>query len=93
MHSVEISFDPAKRAATLRERGLDFADAAKLFEDPSFTAVDDRLAYPEPRFLTYGMIGGRLAMAAWTPTGDGIRVISMRKCNEREQARFAARMG
>ncbi|TVV70330.1 BrnT family toxin [Sphingomonas solaris] len=89
---MEISFDPAKREATLRERGLDFADAGLLFDDPSYTTTDDRFDYPEPRFLTFGMIGERIAMIAWTPTLDGVRVISMRKCNEREQARFTARM-
>lgn len=93
MAEREISFDEAKRAATLAERGIDFADADALFEDPSYTVTDDRFDYPEPRFLTFGMLDGRLAMAAWTPTTDGIRVISMRKCNERERASFAARMG
>lgn len=90
---MEISFDPAKREATLLERGLDFADAAPLFDDPSFTVADDRFDYPEPRFLTFGILRGRQAMVAWTPTESGIRIISMRKCNEREQADFAARMG
>ena len=90
---MEIGFDQAKRDATLRERGVDFADAALLFEYPSFTASDDRFDYPEPRFITFGMLRDRLAMIAWTPMPDGIRVISMRKCNEREQARFTARMG
>lgn len=90
---MEISFDPAKRDVTLRERGVDFAKAGVLFEDPSYTVADDRFDYPEPRFLTFGMLDNRLAMAAWTPTENGIRVISMRKCNEREQASFAARMG
>jgi uncharacterized protein len=90
---VEISFDPAKREATLRERGLDFADAEALFAPPSVTVEDDRFDYGEPRFITYGMLRGRLAMIAWTPSDDGIRVISMRKCNEREQARLATRMG
>jgi uncharacterized DUF497 family protein len=88
---MKISFDPVKRDATLRERGLDFADAGALFEEPSYTIADARFDYPESRYLTFGMINGRLAMAAWTPTEDGIRVISMRKCNEREQAHFAAR--
>lgn len=90
---MEISFDPAKRDATLRERGVDFAEAGTLFAEPSYTIEDERFDYREPRFLTFGMLRGRLTMAAWTPTNDGIRVISMRKCNGREQARFAARMG
>lgn len=90
---MEISFDPTKRQRTLIERGIDFADAGALFDDPSYTVADDRFDYPEPRFLTFGMLDGRLMIAAWTPTESGVRVISMRKCNERERASFAARMG
>ena len=90
---MEISFDPVKRETRLRERGLDFADADALFAPPSITFDDDRFVYGEPRFITYGMLRERLVMIAWTPTDAGIRVISMRKCNEREQARFAAGMG
>jgi len=88
---MKISFDPVKRDATLRERELDFAEAGALFDEPSYTIEDVRFDYPEPCFLTFGLLNGRLTMAAWTPTKDGIRVISMRKCNEREQAHFAAR--
>lgn len=90
---MEISFDPTKRQKTLIERGIDFADAGALFDDPSYTVADDRFDYPEPRFLTFGMLDGRLMIAAWTPTESGVRVISMRKCNERERASFAARRG
>lgn len=57
---MEISFDPAKRELTLCERGLDFADAAALFADPSYTVADERFDYPEPRFPTCGMLHGRL---------------------------------
>jgi hypothetical protein len=39
------------------------------------------------------LIDDRLVMIAWTPTENGIRVISMRKCNEREQKAFTARLG
>ena len=90
---MEITFDPAKRQATLEQRGLDFADAAQIFEGPQLTLEDDRFAYPEPRFQTYGLMNDRLVMLVWTPTSRGIRVISMRKCNDREQKAFAARLG
>lgn len=90
---MRVSFDEAKRRWTLAERDLDFADAARLFAGPYFTQEDDRSEYPEPRFQTYGLLDGRLVMFAWTPTDNGIRVISMRKCNEREQKAFNARLG
>ena len=90
---MEISYDDAKRRLTLYERGLDFADAGKLFDGVSFNQPDDRFEYPEPRTQTFGLIDGRLVMMVWTPTPDGIRVISMRKCNEREQRAYTDRLG
>jgi uncharacterized DUF497 family protein len=90
---MKISYDPAKREATLLERGLDFEDAWQLFEPPTVTFEDDRFDYPEQRQITVGYLNNRMAMVAWTLTEQGIRVISMRKINEREQKRFAPRMG
>jgi uncharacterized protein len=90
---MEIVFDEAKRQKTLRERGLDFADAGKVFDGVVIEQRDDRFEYPEPRFQTFGMLNDRLVVVVWTPLKSGIRVISMRKCNEREQKFFNARMG
>jgi len=90
---VEISFDPAKRDKTLKERGLDFADAARIFEGPTLTLLDDRFDYDEARYQTYGLLGDRLVMVVWIDAPPGRRIISMRKTNEREQARFRKRLG
>lgn len=90
---MQITFDEEKRRKTLSERGLDFADANKIFDGPEFTQRDDRYRYPEPRFQTYGLLDDRLVMIAWTPIEDGIRVISMRRCNDREQRKFAKWLG
>ena len=90
---MKVIFDETKRQKTLRDRGLDFADAGKIFEGTVIELEDDRFDYPERRFRTFGLIDNRLVMIAWTPTENGIRVISMRKCNEREQKAFTARLG
>ena len=90
---MEISFDDEKRRRVLDDRYLDFADAGKIMDGPIVTLQDDRFPYPEPRFQTYGLLDERLVMFAWTPTDKGIRVISMRRCNDREQHKFAARLG
>ena len=37
-----ISYDPAKRATTLEERGLDFVDVPEVFSGPAFELVDYR---------------------------------------------------
>ena len=78
---VDIVFDSAKRDATLRERGLDFARAAEVFADRTFTQPDQRIDYGEERVIV------------WTWRGHARRIISMRKANEREQARYESRLG
>lgn len=88
-----ITYDPRKRQRTLAERGLDFRDAEAVFAGVTLTLLDDRQDYGEPRFQTYGLLGRRLVMVVWTPRGADRHVISMRKCNAREKARFTARLG
>ena len=51
---MKVAFDPEKRADTLRQRGLDFRDAPKVFAVVRFTFEDERLAYPEPHYITVG---------------------------------------
>jgi len=81
-----IEFDPAKRDATLAERGLDFADAVEVFAGRHRSVVDDRIAYGEVRWITIGTIGGRLVVLVWTQRGQARRIISLRKANDRERA-------
>ncbi len=91
MH-VNISFDLDKRAATLRERGLDFAEAGRVFEGPVFEFEDMRFDYPERRYSTIGLLDGRMVLVIWTDADDGRRIIPMRKANDREQSRFRSRL-
>jgi hypothetical protein len=91
---VPISFDPEKRNWTLAVRGLDFAEAAELIEDgASFEFVDDRRDYGETRITTIGLLRGRMIVVIWTKRDDDHHVISMRKANDREYARYASRLG
>ncbi|TAM03712.1 MAG: BrnT family toxin [Paraburkholderia sp.] len=85
---MQIEFDTSKRDRTLTERGLDFARAAEVFAGPTVTLPDIRQDYGEPRFITVGALDGRMVVLAWTQRGESRRIISMRKANEREQARF-----
>jgi uncharacterized protein len=88
----KIEFDPAKRDRTLAERGLDFARAAEVFAGRHYTAPDERAGYGEPRYVTLGLLDRRMVIMVWTPRGAVRRIISMRKANEREQARYAHRL-
>lgn len=90
---MEIAYDPVKRLRTLAERGLDFEDARIVFRGETLTAEDTRHDYDEVRFVTVGHLRGRMVIVIWTPRGDVRHVISMRKANEREQARYRQRLG
>lgn len=83
-----ITFDPAKRDRTLRDRGLDFADAAKVFAGLHATAVDDRKDYGERRYISAGVLDGRIVVIVWTPRGNARQVISMRFCHAEEAKRW-----
>ena len=87
------TWDEAKRTKTITERGLDFADAEQVFEARNVTVADQRRDYGEPRLITIGPLQGRIVVVVWTRCGDGQRIISMRKANDRETRRFQARMG
>jgi uncharacterized protein len=93
LKKIEIEYDEAKRDWTLRERGLDFLDAPKVLDGLHVVMSDDRLSYSEVRFQTYGYLFERLIMFAWTPISGGMRIFSMRKCNDREQRKFKSWVG
>ena len=86
---MRITFDPAKRERTLADRGLDFEDAALVFEGLTVEIEDTRRNYGEPRIICYGLLSGRLDVAGYTPRGAVRHIFSMRKANDREKARLA----
>lgn len=85
---MRITYDPAKRAATLVARGLDMAEAGQVFLGPHVTFEDDRKDYGERREVTVGFVGGRMVLIVWTERGDTRRIISMRKANDRERSEY-----
>jgi uncharacterized protein len=86
---MRISFDPVKRDKTLLDRGLDFEDAALVFAGATVEVEDTRRNYGEPRIICFGLLAGRMLVVGYTPRGADRHVFSMRKANEREQARIA----
>lgn len=90
---MEITFDPAKRDATLRERGLDFIDAVDVFAGQVYEIEDTRRDYGERRVMCFGRLGTRLVVVGYVQRGNARHIFSMRKANEREQRRFGQRLG
>lgn len=85
---MAVTYDPVKRERTLRERGLDFEDAKEVFAGPTFDQEDERRDYGERRVITIGFLRGRMVVLVWTPRGDDRHIISLRKANEQEKARY-----
>jgi uncharacterized protein len=89
---MDIEFAPEKRTRNLKERGLDFLDVQKVFAGPTLTYGDDRKEYGEDRWITVGILDGRMVIVVWTGREDRCRVISLRKANDREEEKFAGRL-
>lgn len=85
---MRFTWSERKRAVNLKEHGLDFIDAPRVFEGLTYTYEDDRLAYGEQRFITLGLLAGVPVSIAHTESDDEIRIISFRKATGRETTRF-----
>jgi uncharacterized DUF497 family protein len=82
---VEISFDPLKNARNIELRGLTFERAGAFEFATAWIIVDDRKDYGEIRYRAIGFLEERLHALVFTETQGGIRVISFRKANQREE--------
>ncbi len=88
---MRIEFDEAKRAETIKARGLDIARAADVLAGATLTVEDDRHDYGEVRFIAIGFLDDAMVVLVWTPRDDACRIISMRKANERERRLYGPR--
>ena len=86
-------WDDAKNRSNFAKHGLDFADAELVFAGPCVTFADNRFDYGEERFITLGLLAGRLVTIAHASRGKATRIISMRKANRREQKIYQKRLG
>jgi uncharacterized DUF497 family protein len=90
---VAITFTPAKRTKTLKERGLDFADADDVFAGRHTVFPDDRRDYGEARYISAGWLRRRMVVIVWTPRGRDRHVISMRYCHAKEESHWREILG
>jgi hypothetical protein len=89
---MQFEWDDAKNASNQAKHGVAFEDAAIVFEGRTMTWLDERYRFTEPRLLTFGELAGRVVVIAHTVRGDRTRIISMRKANARETARYRERL-
>jgi len=89
---MEFEWDEAKRRWVRAKRGLDFLDAALLFDGRSLLTLPSPQR-SEERWLSIGELEGRLIAVVWTWRSEAVRIITMRRARDEEQKRYRALFG
>jgi uncharacterized protein len=63
---MEFEWDEEKRLANINNHGIDFIDALEVFDGDIVTIEDDRYSYGEQRFVTFGLLQGRVVAIVHT---------------------------
>jgi uncharacterized DUF497 family protein len=89
---VKLIWDENKNQQNSLKHSLNFKDAELVFEGPTISFHNDRFNYGEARFITLGKLVERILVIVHAQRDDMIRIISMRKANEREQKIYQQRL-
>ncbi len=87
---MKFEWDEAKSLLNLQKHKVSFELAECLFNESMITTVDDRVDYGELRYTAYSMCEGSLFNVVYTERNSKIRIISVRKANEREKSKYQA---
>jgi hypothetical protein len=85
-----FEFDAKKNRANIAKHRVDFAMAARIWEDYVFEREDARRDYGEKRFIALGAVEGRALVVVYTWRGSRRRLISARKANGDESKIYRA---
>jgi uncharacterized DUF497 family protein len=89
---MALEWDEAKRLWTLRDRRLDFVDAALAFDGRAAVHLA-AMTQNEERFLTVALMEGKFYTVVWSWRGDNRRIISMRRSRGGEERHYRALYG
>ena len=89
---MQFEWDERKRLTNIRKHAVDFRDAVTIFDGDIVTVEDDRFDYGEQRFITLGLLKGRVVAVVHTEREDVIRLISARKATKYEQITYFRRI-
>jgi len=85
---MRFEWEEAKRKVNLRKHGFDFAGIDEVFAGVTVTIPDDGFDYGEKRFVTLGLLWGRVVVIVHTETQEVIRIISVRKATKNEEISY-----
>ena len=72
----------------MRERGIDFEFASRVFDSNYIEGEDHRRDYKEIRHLVVGEVEGELITVAWTPRGRRRRIIAAWPSSNQERRKY-----
>ncbi|MEG4172530.1 MULTISPECIES: BrnT family toxin [unclassified Microcoleus] len=78
---MEFEWDEAKRLTNLSKHGIDFIDVPLVFDGEIVKVEDERFSYGEERFVTFGLLQGRVVAIVHTEREEYTRIISALKSN------------
>ena len=85
---MNFEWGDTKRKSNIKKHGIDFIDAPMIFAGYTLTIEDDRYNYGEERFVTFGILDGRVVVVVHTETENSIRIISIRKATKHEEKAY-----
>jgi uncharacterized protein len=85
---MNFDWDDAKRLSNIKKHGIDFIDSPAVFDGYTLTIEDDRYDYGEKRFVTFGILEGRVVVVVHTENKASIRIISIRKATKNEEKTY-----
>ena len=86
---MKFEWDENKNESNVEKHGLDFEDAAEVFESPMLIALDTRQDYGEDRWIGLGLVEYRVVVLVYTyRDADKVRIISMRKALQHEKYQY-----
>ena len=83
-----FDWDENKRLINLQVHGIDFTDVWRVFENETYTILDDRFEYEEIRYLSVGLLFGDIVAVSHTETAEINRIISVRRAEKYEQEKY-----
>ncbi|WP_347990339.1 BrnT family toxin [Methylomonas sp. AM2-LC] len=89
MYPEGFQWDNNKNETNIEKHGIDFNDAAKIFEKPTLEELDDRKDYGEDRYNTIGQMNdGTCINVTYTDRDSDIRIISARCADKNEREAY-----
>ena len=81
---MKLSYDSAKNDSNITKHGLSLSEANLIDWDSAISWVDHRKNYGEERRVALALIKKRLYCVVYVDLKMSIRIISLRKANNRE---------